>query len=158
MIVLFVHPKKSNRVNYQACISEDENKVARVSLNTVWTTNYSLALSMWRVSLAKGLMEMEGTLWSEWLCLDSEQCYFCKIEMSNLSTTAEQLSLHPGTDVAKTCCVSSRLFNFSIHQGITIAMQQVWCNGRSQFFQLVSHLGKRWEIMGAEINVCCTLL
>lgn len=40
-IGLFVNLKKSNRVNYQATISEDENKVARALLNTVCATKYS---------------------------------------------------------------------------------------------------------------------
>jgi len=39
-----VNPKKSNRVNYQASFSEDENKVARALLNTVCATKYSLAV------------------------------------------------------------------------------------------------------------------
>lgn len=38
MIVLFVNPKQSNRVNYQASSSEDENKVDRALLNTVCDT------------------------------------------------------------------------------------------------------------------------
>lgn len=94
MIVLFVNPKKPNRVNYKASISEDENKVAKALLNTVCAAKYSLAVYMWLVSPARGLMEIEGTLWSVYFRVCT-QYYF----LSNRSTKAGQLSQKPGTDV-----------------------------------------------------------
>lgn len=66
----------------------------------------------------------------------------------------------PIVSYAESRCVNSWLFNFSIHQDIKIAIQQVLLQWQviESVFQLLSHHVKRWEIKGAEINVCRTLL
>lgn len=134
-----MNPKKSNRVNYQASISEDENKVARALLNTVCATKYSLAVYMWPVSLARGWIERSWRAQERVVqCLESQKYNL----QSNLSKTTGQLPQQPGTNVrlradadpivshVESRCVNSWLLSFSIHQDIKIAIQQVWCNSR----------------------------